>query len=320
MADKNKTADQVYSDAQSKVHVKTDNLHGYGMWLEQTQFTILAAASPTLGQIGAEAVRAVQGSTEGTIYEIANMANQCSLNASQFRQFVTDLQTGCSNIANAAQVIADAYSGTDLNSAATLDAVDFAFGDAGAPRPSGLPSRVSGKTQLDTEVQTGGQQPLATSADPNDPGATAVSHSENREGYTTYTYADGSSIVVAPNGDVSTYGAPDKNGMLPTINSTTTWTTTNNGYTTTTSTQTTQATDADGKTKEVTQETTETTDPDGTVHITIDPDTSTDKDTVITQDVAPPADTPTKHSNDPVTRDLNLDGPYGDDQYKAVTG
>lgn len=321
MADK-KSADQVYTDAQSKVQVKTDNLHKYAAWLDQTQFMILAAASPTLGQIGAESVRAVQGSTEGTIFEIANMANQCSQNASQFRQFVSDLTTGCSNIANAAQVIADSYAGTDLNSAATLDAVDFAFGDAGAPRPSGLPSQVSGKTQLDTEIQAGAQQPLATSADPNDPGATAVSHSENREGYTTYTYADGSSIVVAPNGDVSTYGAPDKNGVMPTISSTTTWTTTNSDKsTTTTSLQTTQTTGADGKTKEVTQQTTETTEPDGTVHVTIDPDTSSDKDTVITQDVAPPPDAPTKSSDDPVTRDLNLGGmPYGDDEYKAVTG
>jgi hypothetical protein len=85
-------------------------------------------------------------------------------NYTELQQYVNYLQIALKNIGMAAQTIADAYSSTDGWSAASLDAVNFAFGDPNVKPPAGLPPWVTGKTYWDAyfESQAQGQQSGAT--------------------------------------------------------------------------------------------------------------------------------------------------------------
>ncbi|SIR64936.1 hypothetical protein [Micromonospora avicenniae] len=87
---------------------------------------------------------------EGAVLpEAKYMRSQMLQNSGELQQYITYLGTALTNTGMAAQTIADAYSSTDGWSAASLDAVRFAFGDTDAPRPPGLPPFITGKTYWD---------------------------------------------------------------------------------------------------------------------------------------------------------------------------
>jgi hypothetical protein len=87
---------------------------------------------------------------EGGVLPEAAYARKMMLdNFADFQQYLLQLSTALNNIGMAAQTIADAFSGEDEWNAATLDAVNWAFGDPSAQRPPGLSQFVSGKTYYD---------------------------------------------------------------------------------------------------------------------------------------------------------------------------
>jgi hypothetical protein len=84
----------------------------------------------------------------GGFPEIGEVATLHSQNLNEFVKYNGFLMTALTNIGNAAQTVADAYSSTDGWSAASLSAVEFAYGDKSAARPPGLPPGL-GKTFYD---------------------------------------------------------------------------------------------------------------------------------------------------------------------------
>lgn len=78
----------------------------------------------------------------GGFPEIGVIASTHRTNLSEFGRYIGFLYAGVNNVAMAAQTIADAYGNTDGWSAASLDAVKFAFGDPDAHRPAGLPPMI----------------------------------------------------------------------------------------------------------------------------------------------------------------------------------
>lgn len=82
----------------------------------------------------------VEDAFQGGFPEISVIAHTHGSNMAEFTQYLSFLQAAVNNIGMAAQTVADAYSNTDGWSAATLDAVEFAYGDPDAQRPSGLPA------------------------------------------------------------------------------------------------------------------------------------------------------------------------------------
>lgn len=103
----------------------------------QNYVTSMLASLPTQGWEG------------GALPEGAYARKKMLDNFADFQQYLTQLGTALNNIGMAAQTIADAFSGEDEWNAATLDAVNWAFGDTNARRPSGLSQFVSGKTYYD---------------------------------------------------------------------------------------------------------------------------------------------------------------------------
>ncbi|MEU5565991.1 hypothetical protein [Micromonospora musae] len=92
---------------------------------------------------------------EGAVLpEAGYIKGQMAGNYGELQRYITYLGTALTNTGMAAQTIADAYSSTDGWSAASLDAVRFAFGDANAQRPPGLPPFVTGKTYWDQQFES----------------------------------------------------------------------------------------------------------------------------------------------------------------------
>ncbi|WP_328343214.1 hypothetical protein [Micromonospora sp. NBC_00421] len=135
---------------QKPVDVDPDGLVDYGRNMVTIQEN-LRGHSGRLSQLGQLPQSAWDNNAlpEGTY-----IRRQLTLNYGEFQQYLTYLGTALTNIGMAAQTVADAYANTDGWSAASLDAVRFAFGDADAPRPAGLPPFVSGKTWWDQYFET----------------------------------------------------------------------------------------------------------------------------------------------------------------------
>jgi hypothetical protein len=78
--------------------------------------------------------------------EAAHFRNQFSANANELFAYLRELSTALLNVGMAAQTVADAYGNSDGWSAASLDAVMFAYGMPGATRPAGLHPMVGNET------------------------------------------------------------------------------------------------------------------------------------------------------------------------------
>jgi hypothetical protein len=126
--------------------------------------------------------------------EAACAADVVQANYGELRQYLMYLGTALLNVGMAAQTVADAYASTDGWSAASLDAVEFAFCDPGAQRPTSLPTWVTGKTWLDAylEAQQAGEGAPGTGGTWTDQGQTAgpggaTTHTAVRSDGTTRT-------------------------------------------------------------------------------------------------------------------------------------
>jgi hypothetical protein len=104
-----------------------------------------------------------EGAFAGGFPEIQEAARVHGQNLAEFTQYLQFLEQALMNIGCAAQTIADSYASTDGWSAASLDAVRFAFGVPGAPAPSGFPPVSNLQTWYDAYFaqlgQAGDDQP-----------------------------------------------------------------------------------------------------------------------------------------------------------------
>ena len=147
--------------------------------------------------------------------EASYTRQQMIANDGELIRYLGHLGTALNNIGMAAQTVADIYSSTDGTSAASLDAVKFAFGDQSVPRPAGLPPGV-GQTYWDKYLQerANGEPPLpATSEQWSAPVASATSPYQTTQVSTaangqrreiTTTQVPGSSTLVVT---TTVYGA-----------------------------------------------------------------------------------------------------------------
>ncbi len=124
--------------------------------------------------------------------EAAYMANLLDGRVDVFRQFFSDVETGLRSIGGAAVIVAEMYGTTDKDSAANIDAIDFAFGDL-SKRPAHF--RYGTQTSSDLawqQQQASGANSMALSAPDN----LAVSTVHPAPGVSVLTFADGSKRVV----------------------------------------------------------------------------------------------------------------------------
>jgi hypothetical protein len=192
---------------QQPVDVDPEGLSGYAgnmvtimenLMSHQTYLTMLASVphqaweGPVLGDAGYARARFLANYTE-------------------LMNYLSHLALALNNIGNAAQTVADAYSGTDGHSAADLNAVLFAFGVPGANRPAGLPS-IIGKTYFQDliERRTQGGESAAAPAMFGDEGT-----------WDERTNADGSVTQIAhgPNGqrmEITSFSIPGGGGTVTT--------------------------------------------------------------------------------------------------------
>ncbi|SCE91941.1 hypothetical protein GA0070216_103129 [Micromonospora matsumotoense] len=178
---------------QKPVDVDPDGLVDYGKNMVTIQEN-LQGHSGRLSQLGQLPQSAWDGNAlpEGTY-----IRGQLTLNYGEFQQYLTYLGVALTNIGMAAQTVADAYANTDGWSAASLDAVRFAFGDTDAPRPAGLPPFVSGKTWWDQYFET-------------------VSSGQTSTAPTPEQFVDQGKPQVAPDGSI-TYTALGPGGVVRTM-------------------------------------------------------------------------------------------------------
>ena len=76
---------------------------------------------------------------------------QLEANSAELTTYLGKLAESLGNVGSAARTVAESYRAGDAISAASLADVRFAFGEAGAPRPAGLPREI-GATYLDQQV------------------------------------------------------------------------------------------------------------------------------------------------------------------------
>jgi hypothetical protein len=261
------------------------NLHGMGDFAKNlitVSNDLFSHQQHVMGQISSILE---ENAFAGGFPEVNYAAKLHSQNLSEFAQYLSGLWQAIQHTANAAQVIADSYSSTDGWSAASLDAVNFAFGDPNAKRPSGLPPGL-GKTwsqkQAEDEAQSAATGPTAANGHP-DSHWQLVNTSTDGAGnsYSTYqdqygetrqinvTHQDGHKIttITTPQGTTTT---TESTVSYPYGSTTTRTTTTPDGRTTTSTvntsssanSHTTQNVDSSGK---VTSSTTTTHNSDGSV-------------------------------------------------------
>jgi uncharacterized protein YukE len=133
---------------QEPVDVDPDGLTGYAKNMTTVQ-TNLNTHLSDLSLLASTPTKAWEGHVLG---EAAYARAQLTSNYTELMNYLSHLSTALMNIGMAAQTVADAYSGTDGQSAASLDAVRFAFGDPDAARPAGLPPGL-GKTYLEAYIE-----------------------------------------------------------------------------------------------------------------------------------------------------------------------
>jgi hypothetical protein len=262
---KNPTAaDWFGNNPMGKVSTSIPDMHTYAKDMAfAVGPNVATSASRASGNMGKYASSAFTGMADSgslrQVPELSKVNAQQSQAMSDFGYFIKDLSNGITNIGMAAQVIADSYHGTDAFSAADLNSVDFAYGDMGANRPSGLNSKI-GETTSERQADQQANMSEAQQADPENPNpyglATVNSASGTGYSYITYTYPDGSTYSImsgmnADGGSTTTVTTTDANGKAVSKN-----TTVESGNT---------STEDDGQTKTVTVD-----NPDGSQTIKVE--------------------------------------------------
>ncbi|HKD99241.1 MAG TPA: hypothetical protein VKB69_16805 [Micromonosporaceae bacterium] len=125
------------------------------------------------------------GAFGGGFPEVNYAATLHQQNMSEFNQYIQSLYDGIFHTANAAKAIADAYGDSDSFSAIDLNAVQFAFGDKHATRPSSLPQGIG-----QTFAQQAAQAAAKGGDDKKNRIWTSTGTTMNADGGMTQTYVD----------------------------------------------------------------------------------------------------------------------------------
>jgi uncharacterized Zn-binding protein involved in type VI secretion len=181
------------------VQVRPGDLYTYGgavgqLWIQS------AAASLLLADIGPRTYDAFLSPPSGSAAAQAgqfagagDVALQQATAQEAFRQFLNDVSQGLFCLGSAATVLANSYESTEASSAATIEDVQYAFGE-GTSRPSGLPAAIDGETLQ--HGADGQALPEAVIAGEEDATSTAVWRAGPDGSTTVSTFADGSSREV----------------------------------------------------------------------------------------------------------------------------
>jgi len=140
--------------------------------------------------------------------EMAYMRHRFLGNYAELSQYLAQLQTALMNIGMAAQTVADAYRGTDGWSAASVDAVRFAFGDHSVAPPGDLPSGFNYQTYFDALNQQN-QQGGGSDNRPDAQWSTPVQQPDGS--FVSYNQY-GEKRVLTQDGNVFTITHYDRNG------------------------------------------------------------------------------------------------------------
>ena len=125
------------------------------------------------------------GAFAGGFPEVNFASSLHQQNMSEFNQYIQNLYDGIFHTANAAKAIADTYGDRDGLSAIDLNAVQFAFGDPGAKRPSTLPKSIG-----QTFAQQAAQDAAKGGDDKKNRIWTSTGTTVNPDGGMTQTYVD----------------------------------------------------------------------------------------------------------------------------------
>lgn len=140
------------------VDVDLDGLREYGQHMV-TQQRDLLGRSTHLQHLLQMPNEAWSGAVLG---EASYVSSQLRANAKELMNYLVNLGQTLQNVGSAAKTVADCYQSADGTSAASLNAVLFAFGDKSVPRPAGLPPGI-GQTYSEALYAEGrATEPLAS--------------------------------------------------------------------------------------------------------------------------------------------------------------
>jgi hypothetical protein len=142
------------------VDVDLDGLRAYAASLANQQADI-ASRGVYLQPLGEIPGQAFTGEVLG---EADAVRARLVANAGELTVYLQKLAESVGNIGNAARTVADSYGSGDAIGAASLNDVLFAYGDAGVPRPEGLPAG-AGTTFRDQQAALATLPPAADSRD-----------------------------------------------------------------------------------------------------------------------------------------------------------
>ncbi len=225
----------------------------------------------------------------GVLGEAAYIAQRMGFHYAEFMQYVMFLSQGLNNIGMAAQTIADAFQGTDGWSAATLDTVEFAYGDTGRGAPPGLPTGFPTKTwqqAFDENAAKGngamsGQLDQWTVQSTVSAGPATITTYVNQDGLTrTITAYGGTTTTTLKAADGNVISSSSQTSSTELVGNTVVTTTAfYDGKGNRTGSRTEETTSSGGQ---VTEHRTETRAPDGTVTGTKTTTTNSDRTQTIT--------------------------------------
>jgi hypothetical protein len=165
------------------VQANLDDLKGYSINLNEIQ--------GNFAEVGRGVADPLRSAVDGAFPVGGNslewqgaMNSLATYNAYQFQAFVFNMALGIRNVASAAQAVANSYANTDDTSAASLGAINFAFGDK-SQAPSGFPSWAL--DQLPTWAEVSARNPPVPPAEPPEEGLEPGTVTVATEGGTTTT-------------------------------------------------------------------------------------------------------------------------------------
>jgi len=138
------------------VDVDLEGLREYAKHMADQQRDLMGR-SMHLNHLFQMPVEAWDGAVLG---EAAFVRSQLTANAKELSSYLQQLGQAMMNIGSAAQTVADSYQSADGTSAASLNAVLFAYGDKSVPRPPGLRSDV-GQTYSEAVSAAASTTPIA---------------------------------------------------------------------------------------------------------------------------------------------------------------
>lgn len=160
-----------------EIDVDLAGMGDYAMSMVRIQWDLLGR----LGYLADLAQLPMEAWGGNTINEARYIQGRVGENYRELTRYAQELSTALLHIGMAAQTIADAYGSSDGWSAASLDAVRYAFGDKSVPRPAGLPETV-GETYLEQQRERAGE-PI----DPTSPAWRSWDRVEDADGTVTQT-------------------------------------------------------------------------------------------------------------------------------------